>query len=85
VLFAGAAGAGVVAANLRSGTDERRPIGSSMGVTVRMAVVVMAMVMPVIVRMIMPATARVIDGGFQGFARQFFKSLERNGLGMSIG
>jgi hypothetical protein len=53
----------------------------------RMAVVVMAMAMvvPVIVRMIMPAATGVIDGGFQGFARQFFKSLGCYGVGMSIG
>jgi hypothetical protein len=51
----------------------------------RMAVVVMAMVVPVIVRMIMPAATGVIDGGFQGFARQFFKSLGCYGVGMSIG
>jgi hypothetical protein len=46
----------------------------------RMAVVMMAMVVPVIVAMVMAATAGVIDGGFKGFARQ-----GRNGLRLGIG
>ena len=82
MLSAGAARAGVIAADLRHGADERGPTRCSVGVAVpvRMAMVMMAMVMPVIVRMAMPAAAGVIDGGFQGFARQ-----GRDGLGLGIG
>jgi hypothetical protein len=52
-----------------------------------MAVVMVAMVVAVIVRMIMAATASVIDGGFQGFTRQFegLRGDGLRGLGLGIG
>ena len=46
----------------------------------RMAVVMMAVLVSMIMRMVVAATAGVIDGGFQGFARQ-----RRDGLGLGIG
>jgi hypothetical protein len=76
VLFAGAAGASIIAANLWRGPDER---GLGVAMAVRMAMVV-AVVMPVIVRMIMTATTGVIDCGFKGFAWQ-----GRHGLGLVFG
>jgi hypothetical protein len=82
VLLAGAARAGVVAANFRHGADEWSPTRCSMRMAMRMAVMMMAMVVPMIMRMIVAATAGVIDGGFEGFARQF-ESLGGNGLGIS--
>jgi hypothetical protein len=78
VLLAGSAGAGIVAADLRHGTDER-----SLGV--RMAVMMVGVMVAMVMRVIVAAAARVIDGGFKGFARQF-EGFRRNGFcGLHLG
>lgn len=74
MLFARAARASIVAADFRCGTDEWR---LRVAVAMRMAVVMMAMA--VIMRVIVPATAGVINGGLQGFARK-----RCNGVGLGI-
>ena len=75
VLLARSAGTRLVTTNLRHGTDERR-----LTMTVLGMMMVMAVIVRVIVGMVMPATASVIDGGLQGFARQGQRALR---LGLS--